>query len=764
MNERRIFFPPCFTTGILFSIVLILLPSFASDQQSLARTPMQGNTPLSYAESFGMKKPVVRIGVSGDERKITVSSSGVFKIIETATGLDVWKESYSGEIFFLPFGTGESNSKIFRVQIGSFENKEQAELLRRKVEAESGFPAIVKYYPDRRIYRVRVGEGTSQNALVNLASRLKQLGYAEQWISEELPEWKGDIFIRIVDEEYVSEIVKTNSLVVFPVDPSSLLSVNGKSYRGYIEIKVYSTGALQAINILNIEEYLKGVVPLELGPELWPELEALKAQAVAARTYIYKNLGQFEEEGFDLCDSVRCQVYGGRDAEHPVSNRAVKETYGQVAVFEGAPINALYTSTCGGMTEDGTNMFEEEKGAYLKAVECYPDQQSLASRTYTISSSREVLLDSIITEVDLLRNAALMIVHGIISEDFVEREWDPKGKMKSHEILQLLLKAAEVTGIEQREPLKTTVENVSEFWQAAARVFSIDRRANLQISDKDTEILLQSLGEYQMHEEERRLLAYIVREGFIGPELCHVTFLKETMTQGYLITSLANIMRKYEGFKLGNGSFRMFEEPVLSFVSNGNGDKRVLSKRVFLFNIAAESAFPVDAIKFIPGEKFFYHLDREGRIDYLEKKPPVKGSSNDRYSIYYTWQISRSREELQESINQKIPVGELIDIQEVRRGKSGRIVEMQINGGGGEFIVKGLKIRNALQLKENLFTMDKKRNPDGSLHSITFSGKGWGHGVGLCQVGAYGMALRGKSYDEILKWYYTGIELIQAYD
>ncbi len=764
MNERSIFFPPSSITSVLLFLVLLLIPTYASDRQIAAGNQLQGNTPLSYAEAFGIRKPIVRIGISGDGAKIALSSNGAFRIIETATGLDVWKESYSGEMFFLPIGTGEANFKIFRVQIGSFENEEQAELLRRKVEAESGFSAIVRYYPDRRIYRVRVGEGKSQNALLNVAMRLKQLGYAEQWISEELPEWKGDVFIRIVDNEYISEIAKTSSLIVFPVDPSSLLNVNGKSYRGYIEIRVYSTGALQAINILNIEEYLKGVVPLELGPELWPELEALKAQAVAARTYIYKNIGQFEEEGFDLCDSVRCQVYGGRDAEHPVSNRAVNETYGQVAAFEGYPVNALYTSTCGGMTEDGANMFEEEKGAYLQAVECYPDQQSLVSRTYTMPSSREFPFVANTAEVDLLRSAALMIVHGIVGEDLMEKEWDPKRKMKSDEILGMLFKAAEATGIEQRKPLETNVENVGEFWEAASRVFSIDRRADLQISDKDTEILLQSLGSPGMHKERKRLMAYIVREGFVRPELFHDAFLREKMTQSYLITSLANIMRKYEGFKLGNGSFRMFEEPMLSFVSNGNGDKRALSKRAFLFNNAADSVFPVDAVKFIPGEKFVYHLDTGGAIDYLEKKPPVKGASNDRYSIYYTWQVSRSREELQESINQKVPVGELVDIQEVRKGKSGRVVEMRIIGSGGEFTVKGLKIRNALQLKENLFTMDKKRNSDGSLRSVTFTGKGWGHGVGLCQVGAYGMALRGKSYDEILKWYYTGIELIRAYD
>ena len=62
-------------------------------------------------------------------------------------------------------------------------------------------------------------------------------------------------------------------------------------------------------------------------------------------------------------------------------------------------------------------------------------------------------------------------------------------------------------------------------------------------------------------------------------------------------------------------------------------------------------------------------------------------------------------------------------------------------------------------MRENLFTIDRSVGPDGEIQTFVFSGKGWGHGVGLSHVGAYGMALRGKSYDEILRHYYTGVEL-----
>ena len=68
-------------------------------------------------------------------------------------------------------------------------------------------------------------------------------------------------------------------------------------------------------------------------------------------------------------------------------------------------------------------------------------------------------------------------------------------------------------------------------------------------------------------------------------------------------------------------------------------------------------------------------------------------------------------------------------------------------------------LRAVLGLRETLFVVDRQYDADGRVGTFVFSGKGWGHGVGMCQVGAYGMALRGKSFEEILHHYYTGITL-----
>ncbi len=136
-------------------------------------------------------------------------------------------------------------------------------------------------------------------------------------------------------------------------------------YRGRILVHLNRRGTLNLINEVDFEDYLRGVVPREMGPEVFDNLEALKAQAVAARTYTLRNLGEFAGEGYDICATPRCQVYGGMDVEHPLSDRAVRETAGEVLVYGGELVDARYSSTCGGHTEDMRVVFPERDEPYL---------------------------------------------------------------------------------------------------------------------------------------------------------------------------------------------------------------------------------------------------------------------------------------------------------------------------------------------------------------------------------------------------------------
>ena len=106
-----------------------------------------------------------------------------------------------------------------------------------------------------------------------------------------------------------------------------------------------------AINIIDIEEYLRGVVPYEIGKLDESKFEALKAQAVAARTYAYKHFGSRKNQGFDVYADTRDQVYKGLHSSTEITDKSVRETEGVVMTYNGEFITAYYHSTCGGQTE-----------------------------------------------------------------------------------------------------------------------------------------------------------------------------------------------------------------------------------------------------------------------------------------------------------------------------------------------------------------------------------------------------------------------------
>jgi SpoIID/LytB domain protein len=129
-------------------------------------------------------------------------------------------------------------------------------------------------------------------------------------------------------------------------------------YRGYFEILKTpgKTGKFSVINVLPLEEYLRGVVPNELPVSFG--LEALKAQAVAARNYALRPRDKVNPL-YDVCDSVQSQVYFGANTEKPLSDVAVQETFGLLGLHNANPILALYSSTAGGYTESYQNAFAE---------------------------------------------------------------------------------------------------------------------------------------------------------------------------------------------------------------------------------------------------------------------------------------------------------------------------------------------------------------------------------------------------------------------
>lgn len=145
----------------------------------------------------------------------------------------------------------------------------------------------------------------------------------------------------------------------------------GRWYRGEIEVRGAGS-RLTIVNRVPLEQYLYGVIPAEMNPR-WPQ-EALKAQAVAARTYALAKLGQFGSRGYDVRPTTENQVYRGAGVETVASNAAVDQTLGQVLTQNGRVIAAYFHASSGGFTETSAAVWGEPR-AYLQAVPDY-DQQS----------------------------------------------------------------------------------------------------------------------------------------------------------------------------------------------------------------------------------------------------------------------------------------------------------------------------------------------------------------------------------------------------
>ena len=144
---------------------------------------------------------------------------------------------------------------------------------------------------------------------------------------------------------------------------------------------------------------------------------------------------------------------------------------------------------------------------------------------------------------------------------------------------------------------------------------------------------------------------------------------------------------------------------------------------------------------------------------YLEAEQSRKGAAADHTSRYYNWEVRMSPADVAAAIARYGSVGKVRDIVPRRLGVSGRVVELEVVGAQGQLDLKGLRVRWGLGLRENLFVIDRETGPRGEVERFVITGKGWGHGVGLCQVGAFGMAQAGARFDDILKHYYTGVSL-----
>src|SRR5437773_1793216 len=263
-------------------------------------------------------------------------------------------------------------------------------------------------------------------------------------------------------------------------------------------------------------------------------------------------------------------------------------------------------------------------------------------------------------------------------------------------------------------------------------------------------------------------LASFIRQSFF-PNVLTSSDLSFLTEQGILSASdgislkeiLFRLVDKKAAFEWQQGVLISWDGTTMKLLVDGQPKDFDLSPDAPIYQRVGDERLPMRQGSWIGGELMDFRAVGS-TIQMLVYRINFANPAADRYSRLALWQVHKTRRELDAALK-AVNVGAIRDMRVIDRGPSERPVMTEIIGASGRRTVRALRLRTLLGLRDSLFSFDIERNAQGEVLGMMFYGRGWGHGVGMCQVGAYGMALEGATYEEILKKYYKGIELKKLY-
>ncbi|MFO7526102.1 MAG: SpoIID/LytB domain-containing protein [Ignavibacteriaceae bacterium] len=256
-----------------------------------------------------------------------------------------------------------SSSKRFTTESDGIEEKNKIDnILNNESDITSEFRIS-----ESGTIRVLLNEYTSSKTVrlestVDFISGNSKLAIVNRGNEIQIKPSSNSLNVSIRDRRYV-----LNEFILSPAGEENIIVIDGKKYKGKIKIS-NAGGNLIFINQISLEDYVKGVMlkemPLGKGNENY---EALKAFSICVRTYAFTKI--FERKlQYDILPDTRDQVYGGVEGESELSNKIVDETRSQILTFKNQPAVIFYHSTCGGITEDASNVFSNVNVTYLKSI------------------------------------------------------------------------------------------------------------------------------------------------------------------------------------------------------------------------------------------------------------------------------------------------------------------------------------------------------------------------------------------------------------
>lgn len=739
-------------------------------------------------------EPKVRIGLAVDVRAANVSTTGrLLQAIDdgaTLVALDVARVRLEPRLLSpLPPVSSENS---FRLQVAGAASRAEAEQKEKEIKELSGEDSQITFDAETKTWGLLVGSRRSRVDADQLSERLNEAGFDANVIQSSLPTTasnskqvttgqpgagrtaSSDIRLAARTSAPSREVVafasgavrsfSSSAPVVFATDDENRTPVryNDRPYRGRIEVFANPRGALTVVNVLGLEDYVRGVVANELSPGGYPALEAQKAQAIAARTYALRNIGQFRAQGFDLLPTIRSQVYRGLSSEHPLSTRAVDETRGLIATYNGEPINALYTSTCGGRTEAAENIFNDAV-PYLRGRECGMEGPGSLS-SFTIKSSREPAELKDEKNVPLARDLALLAMQSFGSLPSRLTDAWLAAPANVAEIRNWIASSARLS----RLPSPAVGEDLNRpgpFATAISVAVFGESRADTLLNNIDVDYYLPLRDANEIPQINRADVAMLVRDGYLSVLPDATLRPREPMTRAHVLRTVSRLLEGRALLQLQKGTARPTTNGSLILRSTKGKDLPIQVRAdAYLFRQLGEEIHQVSSVALVGGEPVIFHVNNVGEVDFLEVRPAPNGASAERMSPFTNWTTELSLGQIQARLARYARgIGPITDLRVAARGSSRRAIDLEVIGTAGTSHVRGGRIRSVLGLREQLFVIERKLDGEGRAVGFTFAGRGWGHGVGLCQVGAYGLAKQGLTYSEILKTYYTGIELTKLY-
>ncbi|MDZ7290954.1 MAG: SpoIID/LytB domain-containing protein [candidate division KSB1 bacterium] len=329
--------------------------------------------------------PIVRIGLMQNVDEIYFQTSEKLSLRDPARAGRLVAHNIEGQRWQVRIKQVEPARIEYRLLVIATRDKNEARAVLDSVVDAGLLPAMIEERPDydrlwiaqnaTTVYKVVLREKfTTRDTAIAKQKALAGKIQTELWERIKKPA-RGVLELKNQDNDKTYQLASGFQVIADQVALSNVAVGTGfhwegsenRVYRGRMEFFIDRFSKLTVVNVLPIEDYIAGVVPSEMHPGF--PLEALKAQAVAARNEIFSKVGtRHTEDGFDLCADVHCQVYSGINKETESTKQAVAATAGLVMKVQGVIIDANYAAVCGGHTENNENVWAGLSKPYLRGI------------------------------------------------------------------------------------------------------------------------------------------------------------------------------------------------------------------------------------------------------------------------------------------------------------------------------------------------------------------------------------------------------------